>query len=106
VALPDTNVWRLAEDLPASAVRSVSPLTRRIDPDGTPSASAAIWTITVEAPWPMSTAPEYSVSTASRSRPSSIVEGFVIDVLPMPYHMAPIPTPRRSGCPWDAATAL
>jgi len=57
VALPDTNVWREAEVLPASGVRSVSPATCEMASSSTPSAWAAIWASTVLEPWPMSTAP-------------------------------------------------
>ena len=56
-ALPETKVWREAEVLPASAVRSVSPTTMRNARGGRPSASAAICSSTVVEPWPMSTAP-------------------------------------------------
>ena len=41
-ALPETKVWREAEVLPASAVRSVSPTTSANAATGRPSASAAI----------------------------------------------------------------
>jgi hypothetical protein len=55
--LPDTKVWREAEVLPASAVRSVSPETSWNCAAGRPSASAAIWTMMVLEPWPISSAP-------------------------------------------------
>ena len=94
-ALPDTNVWREADVLPASNVRSVSPTTSWNADTGSPSASAAIWVSTVVEPWPMSTAPFQKVSVPSRASVSRMVEGLERPVLPMPYHMQPMPTPRR-----------
>jgi hypothetical protein len=55
--MPETKVWREAEVLPASGVRSVSPETKANCAAGRPSASAAIWVMMVLEPWPMSTAP-------------------------------------------------
>ncbi len=97
VAFPDTNVWRDAEVLPASRLRSVSGPTRSIRATGTPRASAAIWARIVFEPCPMSVAPENSTMCPSARTPTSISEGLGSDVLPMPYHMAAIPTPRRTG---------
>ena len=57
VALPETNAWREADVFPASAVRSVSPITYSIALIGSPSASARICTRIVFEPCPMSTAP-------------------------------------------------
>ncbi len=94
-ALPETKVWREAEVLPASKVRSVSPTTSSNCDTGTPSASAAICVSTVVEPWPMSTAPFQKVSLPSRASVMRMVEGFDMPVLPMPYHMQPMPTPRR-----------
>ena len=64
-ALPETKVWREAEVLPASGVRSVSASTRSKAATGRPSASAQIWAITVFEPWPMSTAPWCSTTAPS-----------------------------------------
>ena len=47
----------------------------------------------------MSVAPENSRTVPSRAIPMSTVDGLGSDVLPMPYHMAPMPTPSRSGSP-------
>ena len=106
VALPDTNVWRDAEVLPASAVRSVSPATRSMAVTGVSSASAAIWVRIVFEPCPMSWAPLNRTYDPSGRRPIRMVDGFVSDVLPMPYHIAPMPMPRRIGLRSAAATWL
>ena len=93
--MPDTKVWREAEVLPASAVRSVSPTTMRNELGGRPSASAAICSSTVDEPWPISTAPLKKVSVPSRASVMRMVDGFDSEVLPQPYHMQAMPTPRR-----------
>ena len=56
-ALPETKVWRDADDLPASAVRSVSPITCSTHASGRPTASANICGMIVAVPWPISCAP-------------------------------------------------
>jgi hypothetical protein len=94
-ALPETKVWREAEVLPASSVSAVSPMTSLKASGGTPSASAAICVSTVVEPWPMSTAPLKKVSVPSRESAMRIAEGFGRAVLPQPYHMQAMPTPRR-----------
>ena len=81
---------------PRRGVRSVSGPTRSIRATGTPRASAAIWARIVFEPWPMSVAPENSTMCPSARTPTSISDGLGSDVLPMPYHMAAIPTPRRT----------
>ncbi len=43
----------------------------------------------------MSTAPFQNVSVPSRASVRRMVEGLDRPVLPMPYHMQPMPTPRR-----------
>ena len=94
-ACRDTKVWREAEVLPASCVK------RRVADDepkassGSPSASAAICVSTVDEPWPMSTAPLKKVSVPSRASAMRMREGFGREVLPQPYHMQAMPTPRR-----------
>ena len=95
-ALPETKVWREAEVLPASAVRSVSPTTSSNFSGGSPSASAAICSSTVVEPWPISTAPLKKVSRPSRDSAMRMVEGLGSEVLPQPYHMQAMPTPRRA----------
>ena len=93
VALPDTNVWREADVLPASGVIAVSPDLSRIASAGTPNASAMIWTITVLAPWPMSIAPWCSHTVPEASMPTFMVDGLGSEVLPQPYQQVPSPTP-------------
>ena len=73
--------------------------TRSIEATGTPRPSAAIWARIVFEPWPMSVAPENSTTVPSARRPTSMSEGLGSDVLPMPYHIAATPTPRRIGLP-------
>ena len=64
----------------------------------TPSASAAIWTMIVLLPWPISTAPLRAGSgRPRRSRPMTMSDGLDMLVLPMPYHMQAMPTPWRMG---------
>jgi hypothetical protein len=47
----------------------------------------------------MSCAPLYSVYRPSLRSPIRMVDGFGSDVFPIPYHIAPMPTPRRTGLP-------
>ena len=104
-ARPETTVWREAEVLPASGVRWVSPPTKRKAASGRPRASAAIWAITVDEPWPMSMAPWCRTTAPSRARPMRIVEGFGSAVLPQPYQAAARPTPRRTTGRWALCAA-
>jgi hypothetical protein len=66
-----------------------------------PRASAAICSMMVLDPWPLSTAPENSVMRPARVTPVTIPDGLDMPVLPMPYHMQATPAPRRRwiGCP-------
>ena len=95
--MPETKVWREAEVLPQSGVKSVSAETISSSAIGAPSASAQICGMTVLEPCPMSTAPWNSANLPSGFRPSRIVDGLESEVLPQPYHMPATPTPRRSG---------
>ena len=101
-ALPDTNVWREADVLPASKVRSVSPTTSWNAETGRPSASAAIWVSTVVEPWPMSTAPFQKVSVPSRAERQPhggrVGEAGVADAVPHAADAdAAAPCGRRAG---------
>ena len=94
VAFPETKAWREADVFPASAVKSVSPITYSNCEAGSPRASAQIWTIIVFAPWPISIAPLYKVNLPSPLMPTRIVDGFESEVFPHPYQALPQPTPR------------
>src|SRR5215472_5945934 len=94
-ALPLTKVWREAEVLPQSGVRSVSGGTRSNLSSGTPRACAQICVTTVADPCPMSTAPMWIATRPFRCNPTRIVDGFARDVLPHPYHIPATPTQRR-----------
>ena len=54
MALPDIYVSREAEALPELPLVAVSESTSCTLLSGTPAASAAIWAMTVCAPWPQS----------------------------------------------------
>src|SRR5438270_3345912 len=96
-ALPLTNVWRDAEVLPQSGVIEVSAETRSKRSIGAPSASAQIWVMIVFEPWPISIAPWCKAILPFDFKPTRMVDGFGREVLPHPYHMPAMPTPRRTG---------
>src|SRR6185369_4127903 len=92
---PVTNVCREAEVLPQSGVTDVSAETRSKQSIGALTASAQIWVIIVFEPCPISTAPWCKAMRPFCLRPIRTVDGFESDVLPHPYHIPAIPTPRR-----------
>ena len=105
-AFPDTNVWRDADVLPQSGVRSVSPSISDRLWTGTPNASAAICEITVLAPCPISIAPWCRTQAPSAVTPIRMVDGFGRDVLPHPYQQLATPMPLRNIDPVLAASLL